>query len=72
MLDLNGLIPIDSIRSYYIINIITFGIDILAASVIIILVIMGVISFLEILKNPINDQTMEKDQSDYDKLEASC
>ena len=71
MLDLNGLIPIDTIRSYYI-DLITFGIDILAASVIIISVIMAVISFLKILKNPINDQTMEKDQSDYDKLEASC
>ena len=71
MLDLNGLIPIDSIRSYYI-NLITFGIDILAASVIIISVIMAVISFLKILKNPINDQTTEKVQSDYDKPEASC
>ena len=60
MLDLNSLIPIDSIRSYYI-DLITFGIDILAASVIIISVIMAVISFLKILKNPIKDQTMEKE-----------
>ena len=60
MLDLNGLIPIDTIRSYYI-DLITFGIDILAASVIIISVIMAVISFLKILKNPIKDQTMEKE-----------
>ena len=60
MLDLNGLIPIESIRSYYI-DLITFGIDILAASVIIISVIMAVISFLKILKNPIKDQTMEKE-----------
>ena len=60
MLDLNGLIPIDSIRSYYI-DLITFGIDILAASVIIISVIMAVISFLKILRNPIKDQTMEKE-----------
>ncbi|MFI5406200.1 MAG: DUF1622 domain-containing protein [Nitrososphaerales archaeon] len=60
MLDLNGLIPIESIRSYYI-DLITFGIDILAASVIIISVIMAVISFLKILRNPIKDQTMEKE-----------
>ncbi|WP_458718809.1 DUF1622 domain-containing protein [Candidatus Nitrosocosmicus sp. R] len=60
ILDLNGLIPIDSIRSYYI-DLITFGIAILAASVIIISVIMAVISFLKILKNPIKDQTMEKE-----------
>ncbi len=59
MLDLNGLIPIESIRSYYI-DLITFGIDILAASVIIISVIMAVISFLKILRNPIKDQTMGK------------
>jgi len=60
MLDLNGLIPIESIRSYYI-DLITFGIDILAASVIMISVIMAVISFLKILRNPIKDQTMEKE-----------
>ncbi len=60
MLDLNGLIPIELIRSFYI-DLITFGIDILAASVIIISVIMAVISFLKILKNPIKDQTMEKE-----------
>ena len=60
MLDLNGLIPIESIRSYYI-DLITFGIDILAASIIIISVIMAVISFLKILRNPIKDQTMEKE-----------
>jgi uncharacterized membrane protein len=60
MLDLNGLIPIEAIRSYYI-DLITFGIDILAASVIIISVIMAVISFLKILRNPIKDQTMEKE-----------
>jgi uncharacterized membrane protein len=60
MLDLNGLIPIESIRSYYI-DLITFGIDILAASVIIISVIMAVISFLKILRNPIKDQIMEKE-----------
>ncbi len=45
ILDLNVLIPIEAIRSYYI-DLITFGIDILAASVIIISVIMVVISFL--------------------------
>lgn len=60
ILDLNGLIPIEVIRSYYI-DLITFGIDILAASVIIISVIMAVISFLKILKNPIKDQTMDKE-----------
>ena len=60
ILDLNGLIPIEAIRSYYI-DLITFGIDILAASVIIISVIMAVISFLKILKNPIKDQTMDKE-----------
>jgi len=60
ILDLNGLIPIESIRSYCI-DLITFGIDILAASVIIISVIMTVISFLKILKNPIKDQTMDKE-----------
>ncbi|MDN5845617.1 MAG: DUF1622 domain-containing protein [Candidatus Nitrosocosmicus sp.] len=60
MLDLNVLIPIESIRSYYI-NLITLGIDILAASVIIISVIMAVISFSKILKNPIKVQTMEKE-----------
>jgi uncharacterized membrane protein len=60
MLDLNGLIPIEAIRSYYI-DLITFGIDILAASVIIISVIMAVISFLNILRNPIKDQIMEKE-----------
>ena len=60
VLDLNGLIAIESIRSYYI-DLITFGIDILAASIIIITVIMAVISFLKILKNPIKDQTMEKE-----------
>jgi len=60
MLDLNGLIPIESIRSYYI-DLITLGIDILAASVIIISVIMAVISFLKILKNPIKVQTMDKE-----------
>ena len=60
MLDLNGLIPIELIRSFYI-DLITFGIDILEASVIIISVIMAVISFLKILKNPIKDQTMEKE-----------
>ena len=60
MLDLNGLIPIELIRSFYI-DLITFGIDILAASVIIISVTMAVISFLKILKNPIKDQTMEKE-----------
>ena len=60
ILDLNGLIPIEAIRSYYI-DLITFGIDILAASVIIISVIMALISFLKILKNPIKDQTMDKE-----------
>ena len=60
ILDLNGLTPIEAIRSYYI-DLITFGIDILAASVIIISVIMTVISFLKILKNPIKDQTMDKE-----------
>ena len=60
ILDLNGLIPIEAIRFYYI-DLITFGIDILAASVIIISVIMAVISFLKILKNPIKDQTMDKE-----------
>jgi len=60
ILDLNGLIPIEAIRSYYI-DLITFGIDLLAASVIIISVIMAVISFLKILKNPIKDQTMDKE-----------
>ncbi len=60
ILDLNFLIPIESIRSYYI-DIITLGIDILAASVIIISVIMAVFSFLKILKNPIKVQTMEKE-----------
>ena len=60
MFDLNGLIPIELIQSYYI-DLITFGIDILAASVIIISVIMAVISFLKILRNPIKDQTMEKE-----------
>ena len=60
ILDLNGLIPIEAIRSYYI-DLITFGIDILAASVIIISVIMAVISFLKILKNPIKDQTVDKE-----------
>lgn len=60
ILDLNGLIPIEAIRSYYI-DLITFGIDILAASIIIISVIMAVISFLKILKNPIKDQTMDKE-----------
>jgi len=60
ILDLNGLTPIEAIRSYYI-DLITFGIDILAASVIIISVIMAVISFLKILKNPIKDQTMDKE-----------
>ena len=60
ILDLNVLIPIEAIRSYYI-DLITFGIDILAASVIIISVIMAVISFLKILKNPIKDQTMDKE-----------
>ena len=60
MLDLNGLIPIEAIRSYYI-DLITFGIDLLAASVIIISVIMALISFLKILKNPIKDQTMDKE-----------
>jgi len=60
ILDLNGFIPIEAIRSYYI-DLITFGIDILAASVIIISVIMAVISFLKILKNPIKDQTMDKE-----------
>ena len=60
ILDLNGLTPIEAIRSYYI-DLITFGIDILAASVIIISVIMALISFLKILKNPIKDQTMDKE-----------
>ena len=60
ILDLNGLTPIEAIRSYYI-DLITFGIDILAASVIIISVIMAVISFLKILKNPIKDQTVDKE-----------
>ena len=60
ILDLNGLIPIEAIRSYYI-DLITFGIDLLAASVIIISVIMALISFLKILKNPIKDQTMDKE-----------
>ena len=60
ILDLNGFIPIEAIRSYYI-DLITFGIDILAASVIIISVIMAVISFLKILKNPIKDQTVDKE-----------
>jgi uncharacterized membrane protein len=60
ILDLDGLIPIEGIRSYYI-DLIIFGIDILAASVIIISVIMAVISFLKILKNPIKDQTMDKE-----------
>jgi len=60
ILDLNGFIPIEAIRSYYI-DLITFGIDILAASVIIISVIMALISFLKILKNPIKDQTMDKE-----------
>ena len=60
ILDLNGFIPIEAIRSYYI-DLITFGIDLLAASVIIISVIMAVISFLKILKNPIKDQTMDKE-----------
>ena len=60
ILDLNGLIPIEAIRYYYI-DLITFGIDLLAASVIIISVIMAVISFLKILKNPIKDQTMDKE-----------
>ena len=60
ILDLDGLIPIEGIRSYYI-DLIIFGIDILAASVIIISVIMALISFLKILKNPIKDQTMDKE-----------
>ena len=60
ILDLNGLTPIEAIRSYYI-DLITFGIDILAASVIIISVIMALISFLKILKNPIKDQTVDKE-----------
>jgi uncharacterized membrane protein len=60
LLDLNGLIPIESIRSYYI-DLITLGIDILAASVIIISVIMALISFLKILKNPIREQIMDKE-----------
>ena len=60
ILDLNGLTPIEAIRSYYI-DLITFGIDLLAASVIIISVIMAVISFLKILKNPIKDQTVDKE-----------
>ncbi|WP_144729484.1 DUF1622 domain-containing protein [Candidatus Nitrosocosmicus arcticus] len=60
MLDLSSLIPIESIRSYYI-DLITLGIDILAASVIIISVIMAVISFLKILNNPIKVQTVDKE-----------
>ena len=59
MFDLNGLITIELIRSYYI-DLITFGIDIISASVIIISVIIAIISFLRILKDPIKDQTMEK------------